>query len=367
MALFGWQFDRGMLTITLAHITFTMAYVTVVVQSRLSTFDDSLEEAALDLGARPAKVFFRITLPLIMPAILSGWLLAFTLSWDDVVVSQFVAGPGANTLPMVIYLQGAPGRESQRQRAGHPHGADRRHWAWSSVGDPDEARREAPRARDAHGRSGAVIHGRDAVGAWHWRLDVGGSSIKYALGGARQAAGCWRPLASVPTPRPAVLERADRLPGGTGGNGACRCPVGVALPSVIRSGVASHGGQPGSLADRRRCPEPRCSATARPAGGLPERCRCRRHLPRCAAARRAASRGTVMMLTFGTGIGSALFVDGRSGAQHRTGPSGGRWRGRRASRAPRACAPTNRLTGRSGAERVNHYLREHQRACSGRT
>ena len=102
-ALFGWQFDRGVLTITLAHITFTMAYVTVVVQSRLASFDDSLEEAALDLGARPAKVFFLITAPLIAPAILSGWLLAFTLSWDDVVVSQFVSGPGANTLPMVIY------------------------------------------------------------------------------------------------------------------------------------------------------------------------------------------------------------------------------------------------------------------------
>ena len=102
-ALFDWQFDRGIVTITLAHITFTMAYVTVVVQSRLASFDDSLEEAALDLGARPAKVFFRITLPLIMPAIMSGWLLAFTLSWDDVVVSQFVAGPGANTLPMLIY------------------------------------------------------------------------------------------------------------------------------------------------------------------------------------------------------------------------------------------------------------------------
>src|SRR6187399_1095007 len=102
-SLFGWQFDRGMVTITLAHITFTMAYVTVVVQSRLATFDDSLEEAALDLGAKPAKVFFRITLPLIMPAIMSGWLLAFTLSWDDVVVTQFVSGPGANTLPMVVY------------------------------------------------------------------------------------------------------------------------------------------------------------------------------------------------------------------------------------------------------------------------
>src|SRR5204862_6038311 len=101
--LFGVQFDRGMTTITMAHITFTMAYVTVVVQSRLAGFDISLEEAALDLGARPAKVFFRITVPLILPAILSGWLLAFTLSWDDVVVTQFVSGPGSNTLPMVIF------------------------------------------------------------------------------------------------------------------------------------------------------------------------------------------------------------------------------------------------------------------------
>jgi len=100
---FGVQFDRGIPTITIAHITFTMSYVTVVVQSRLAGFDDSLEEAALDLGARPAKVFFRITVPLILPAILSGWLLAFTLSWDDVVITQFVAGPGSNTLPMVIF------------------------------------------------------------------------------------------------------------------------------------------------------------------------------------------------------------------------------------------------------------------------
>ena len=102
-AFFGVQFDRGIVTITIAHITFTMAYVTVVVQSRLAGFDDSLEEAALDLGARPAKVFFRITVPLILPAIMSGWLLAFTLSWDDVVITQFVAGPGSNTLPMVIF------------------------------------------------------------------------------------------------------------------------------------------------------------------------------------------------------------------------------------------------------------------------
>jgi putrescine transport system permease protein len=103
LTMFGIQWGRGMATITIAHITFTMAYVTVVVQSRLATFDDSLEEAALDLGARPAKVFMQITVPLILPAILSGWLLAFTLSWDDLVVSQFVSGPGSNTLPMVIF------------------------------------------------------------------------------------------------------------------------------------------------------------------------------------------------------------------------------------------------------------------------
>lgn len=101
--IIGWPKGRGMLTIVIAHVTFAMAYVTVVVQSRLAGFDDSLEEAALDLGAKPAKVFFKITLPLILPAILSGWLLAFTLSWDDVVISQFVAGPGSSTLPMVIF------------------------------------------------------------------------------------------------------------------------------------------------------------------------------------------------------------------------------------------------------------------------
>jgi putrescine transport system permease protein len=92
-----------MLTITIAHITFAMAYVTVIVQSRLVGFDDALEEAALDLGAKPATVFFRITLPLIVPALVSGWLLAFTLSWDDVVISQFVSGPGSSTLPMEIF------------------------------------------------------------------------------------------------------------------------------------------------------------------------------------------------------------------------------------------------------------------------
>jgi len=99
----GWPRGGGAVTITLAHITFSMAYVTVVVQSRLAGFDRSLEEAAMDLGARPGKVFFRITLPLILPALVSGWLLAFTLSWDDLVISQFVAGPGSSTLPMVIF------------------------------------------------------------------------------------------------------------------------------------------------------------------------------------------------------------------------------------------------------------------------
>jgi len=101
--LIGWPKGTGAVTIALAHITFCMAYVTVVVQSRLAGFDESLEEAAMDLGARPLKVFLRITLPLILPAIASGWLLAFTLSWDDLVITQFVAGPGSSTLPMVVF------------------------------------------------------------------------------------------------------------------------------------------------------------------------------------------------------------------------------------------------------------------------
>ena len=101
--LIGWPKGTGAVTIALAHITFCMAYVTVVVQSRLAGFDESLEEAAMDLGARPLKVFLRITLPLILPAIASGWLLAFTLSWDDLVITQFVAGPASSTLPMVVF------------------------------------------------------------------------------------------------------------------------------------------------------------------------------------------------------------------------------------------------------------------------
>jgi len=101
--LFGWPEGRGFTTITIAHITLTLAYVTVIVQSRLATLDDSLEEAAMDLGARPGKVFFVITLPIIAPALISGWLLSFTISLDDLVITSFVSGPGSSTLPMVIF------------------------------------------------------------------------------------------------------------------------------------------------------------------------------------------------------------------------------------------------------------------------
>jgi putrescine transport system permease protein len=101
--MIGWPQGRGVTTITIAHITFSMAYVAVIIQSRLSTMDESIEEAALDLGARPAKVFFVITLPIIAPALISGWLLAFTMSLDDLVIASFVSGPGSSTLPMVIF------------------------------------------------------------------------------------------------------------------------------------------------------------------------------------------------------------------------------------------------------------------------
>lgn len=99
---FSWP-HRGYLTIVLAHVTFCIAYVTVTVQSRLQGADRSLEEAAMDLGAGPTRAFLEITLPLISPAIVSSWLLSFTLSLDDLVISSFVTGPGANTLPMLIY------------------------------------------------------------------------------------------------------------------------------------------------------------------------------------------------------------------------------------------------------------------------
>jgi len=101
--LFGWPAHRGFTTIVLAHIAFCMAYVTITVQSRLQSADVSLEEAAMDLGSGPVRAFIDTTLPIIAPALISGWLLSFTLSLDDLVISSFVSGPGSSTLPMVIY------------------------------------------------------------------------------------------------------------------------------------------------------------------------------------------------------------------------------------------------------------------------
>lgn len=95
--------DRGIFTIVLAHTTFSMCYVSVVVSSRLATFDKSLEEAALDLGCSPFDAFISVTLPIIAPAVISGWLLAFTLSLDDLVIASFTAGPSSTTLPIKIF------------------------------------------------------------------------------------------------------------------------------------------------------------------------------------------------------------------------------------------------------------------------
>ena len=99
----GWPASRGAGTITIAHITFSMAYVAIIVRSRLAHMDESLEEAAMDLGGRPLGVFFDVTVPQIAPAMLAGWLLGFTLSLDDLVIASFVSGPGATTLPMLIF------------------------------------------------------------------------------------------------------------------------------------------------------------------------------------------------------------------------------------------------------------------------
>ena len=99
----GIGLDRGVLTIVLAHTTFSMCYVSVVVSSRLVTFDRSLEEAALDLGCSAAEAFRLVTLPIIAPAVISGWLLAFTLSLDDLVIASFTSGPSATTLPIKIF------------------------------------------------------------------------------------------------------------------------------------------------------------------------------------------------------------------------------------------------------------------------
>jgi putrescine transport system permease protein len=101
--LFGWPERRGFNTITIAHITFSMAFVAVIIQSRLAGMTQDLEEAAQDLGAKPLRVLLDITLPLLIPGMLAGWLLAFTLSLDDLIIASFVSGPGAVTLPMLIY------------------------------------------------------------------------------------------------------------------------------------------------------------------------------------------------------------------------------------------------------------------------
>lgn len=102
LQFFGWP-HRGFTTIVIAHVAFCTAYVTITVQSRLQSADRSLEEAAMDLGSGPVRAFVDITLPIIAPALAAGWLLSFTLSLDDLVISSFVSGPGASTLPMVIY------------------------------------------------------------------------------------------------------------------------------------------------------------------------------------------------------------------------------------------------------------------------
>lgn len=99
----GWPATRGFTTVTLAHITFSMVFVTTIVQSRMLSADMAIEEAAMDLGSRPWQVLRDVTLPVISPAILSGWLLAFTISLDDVVITQFTTGPGNTTLPLLIW------------------------------------------------------------------------------------------------------------------------------------------------------------------------------------------------------------------------------------------------------------------------
>ena len=102
-ALLGWPSGRGIDTIMIAHATFGMCFVSVIIQARLSDFDKSLEEAAADLGAGPLTVFHTITLPIISPALIAGWLLAFTLSFDDLVVASFVSGPGSSTFPIIVF------------------------------------------------------------------------------------------------------------------------------------------------------------------------------------------------------------------------------------------------------------------------
>lgn len=101
--IIGWPSERGFTTITIAHITFSMAFVAVIIRGRLAGMGQELEEAAQDLGARPFRVLFDVTLPRLAPGMLAGWLLSFTLSLDDLIIASFVSGPGATTLPILIY------------------------------------------------------------------------------------------------------------------------------------------------------------------------------------------------------------------------------------------------------------------------
>ena len=151
--LIGWPLGRGADTITIAHITFSMAYVAVVVQARLTAMDRALEEAAMDLGCRPMGVTFDIILPLIAPAMLSGWLLAFTLSLDDLVIASFVSGPESSTLPMVIYSKVRLGITPGCQRPCCRHRRHRRH------------RRSHRRLADGqNGASRLQLRGRRVIG-----------------------------------------------------------------------------------------------------------------------------------------------------------------------------------------------------------
>ena len=154
--LIGWPTARGFTTITIAHITFSLSYVAVVVQSRLASMDRSVEEAAMDLGSKPLQVLFDVTLPIIAPAIISGWLLAFTLSLDDVVITSFTNGPGSTTLPIYIWGKVQARRDARHQRARHHHRCRRRHRRRHRR-LPHVPRREEARARRPDGDRGEQI------------------------------------------------------------------------------------------------------------------------------------------------------------------------------------------------------------------
>ena len=148
--LIGWPNGRGVTTVTIAHTTFSMSYVAVVVRSRLVSMDQSLEEAAMDLGSKPLQVLFDITLPLIAPAMISGWLLAFTLSLDDVVITNFTNGPGTTTLP--IYIWG------KIQAWGHPGHQCTGH------ADRGGSRNRCPDCRNSHVPGGTPARARHSTG-----------------------------------------------------------------------------------------------------------------------------------------------------------------------------------------------------------